>query len=80
MSLQFGKLPGSPANVAAPAFAAVQLTRPTGAGNPFMAAMDSAAPQFMATYGVNRPLSKPMFVGYHGDKAVIGGSRLFVLC
>lgn len=79
MSMQFGKLPSTPAPVAAPAFAAVQLARPV-ANNPFLSAMDTGTSQFMATYGINRPLAKPMFVGYHGDKAVIGGSRLFVLC
>ncbi len=47
--------------------------------NPFLAALDRDAQGFNATYGVNRPLKKAMFLGYKGEKALYGGSRLFVL-
>lgn len=47
--------------------------------NPFMAALDSDSAGFKEMYGVNRPLDKPMFLGYRDDQAMYGGSRLFLL-
>jgi len=47
--------------------------------NPFMAAMDRDSQQFKDMYGVNRPLAKPMFLGYRDNTALYGGSRLFIL-
>lgn len=47
--------------------------------NPFMIASDTDNPQFMGYYGVNRPLKDPMFLGYRDNKALMGGSRLFIL-
>ena len=47
--------------------------------NPFLLANNSEHPMFMGTYGVNRPLAKPMFLGYKDDKPLYGGSRLFIL-
>lgn len=47
--------------------------------NPFMAAMNQDSADFQSAYGVNRPLPKPMFLGYRDNKALYGGSRLFIL-
>ncbi len=47
--------------------------------NPFMVALNRDSEGFTKEYGVNRPLGKPMFLGYKGDKALYGGSRLFIL-
>ena len=47
--------------------------------NPFMSAMSQDSAEFRSAYGVNRPLAKPMFLGYRDDKALYGGSRLFIL-
>lgn len=30
--------------------------------------------------GVNRPLRRPMFMGYQNNKPIYAGSQLFVLC
>jgi hypothetical protein len=44
--------------------------------NPFLkASLNPAA----GDIGVNKPLDKPMFLGYKGNKALYGGSRLFIL-
>jgi hypothetical protein len=47
--------------------------------NPFMAAMNSDSKEYQDMYGVNRPLAKPMFLGYRENQALYGGSRLFIL-
>ena len=47
--------------------------------NPFMIAMKTDSAEFRETYGVNKPLEKPMFLGYRENKALYGGSRLFIL-
>jgi hypothetical protein len=47
--------------------------------NPFLAAMDTDSDAFKAMYGVNRPLEKPMFLGYRDDQPMYGGSKLFIL-
>lgn len=48
--------------------------------NPFMVAINNDSKDFEETYGKNKPLNKPMFLGYDEDnKAIYGGSRLFVL-
>lgn len=47
--------------------------------NPFMIAMNRDSQEFQNVYGVNRPLKQPMFLGYRDDKALYGGSRLFIL-
>lgn len=47
--------------------------------NPFLSAMNNDTEEFREMYGVNRPLSKPMFLGYKDDQAVFAGSRLFIL-
>jgi hypothetical protein len=47
--------------------------------NPFLAAQNSDSAGFKEMYGVNRPLDKPMFLGYRDDQAMYGGSRLFLL-
>lgn len=47
--------------------------------NPFMVAMNDNSEAYRATYGINRPLKKPMFLGYRENKALYGGARLFIL-
>lgn len=47
--------------------------------NPFLTALNSDTAEFKEIYGVNRPLEKPMFLGYRDDKPMFGGSRLFIL-
>ena len=47
--------------------------------NPFLSAMNTDSSEFKDVYGVNRPLAKPMFLGYKDNKALYGGSRLFIL-
>jgi hypothetical protein len=47
--------------------------------NPFMTALNTDSKAFKENYGVNRPLEKPMFLGYRDDKPLFGGSRLFIL-
>jgi hypothetical protein len=51
-----------------------------GANNPFL--IHSGPQQGGARQpktGINQPLVRPMFLGYKDDKALYGGSRLFVL-
>lgn len=31
-------------------------------------------------FGVNKPLEKPMFFGYHNDKPLMVGQKLFISC
>lgn len=56
------------------------VSGPTSAGtagshvNPFS---NKALPK---DYGVNKPLDKPMFLGYHDDKPLMCGQKLFVSC
>ena len=47
--------------------------------NPFMTALKPDSHAYRETYGVNRPLDKPIFVGYHNNKALYAGSKLFIL-
>jgi hypothetical protein len=47
--------------------------------NPFMAALNAESQEFKDVYGVNKPLEQPMFLGYHDNKPVYGGNRLFIL-
>lgn len=47
--------------------------------NPFLTALNPDSPEFKTTYGVNRPMQKPMFLGYRNDQPLFGGSRLFIL-
>lgn len=48
-------------------------------GNPFMTALKPESSGYKDTYGVNRPLDKPMFLGYRDNKALYGGAKLFIL-
>ncbi len=57
----------------------VDLASATKRSNPFMIAMNQDSPEFREAYGVNRPLKKPMFLGYRDNKALYGGARLFIL-
>ena len=71
-------------NQALPARAAVPAYVPVSSGsakgyNPFITAQDTESPQFNENYGVNRPLGKPMFMGYRDNPALYGGARLFIL-
>jgi hypothetical protein len=47
--------------------------------NPFMVALNPANPVFTETFGKNRPLARPMFMGYRENQAIYAGSRLFIL-
>ncbi len=47
--------------------------------NPFMAAQQPDSAEYQQMYGVNRPLEKPIFLGYRDNQALYGGSRLFIL-
>jgi hypothetical protein len=47
--------------------------------NPFLTALNSDSQEFKDIYGVNRPLDKPMFLGYRNDQPIFGGGRLFIL-
>jgi len=47
--------------------------------NPFMTALKPDSHAYRETFGVNRPLDKPMFLGYRDNKALYGGSKLFIL-
>jgi hypothetical protein len=47
--------------------------------NPFLAAMNTDSDFFKNTYGKNRPLDKPMLLGYRDGEPQYGGSRLFIL-
>lgn len=68
---------------ALPAKAVAPLTPALGPNkkqyNPFLLAMNSDSQEFREMYGVNRPLSKPMFLGYRDNQPMYGGSRLFLL-
>lgn len=72
-----------PVRAAMPSFAAAPITTKANATtqryNPFMLAMNSDSPEFKTIYGINKPLEKPMFVGYHDNKPIYGGNRLFIL-
>ena len=54
-------------------------TTPPFGNNPFLQAMNPGSPERLKNYAINRPLDRPMFLGYKGDKALYGGSRLFIL-
>jgi len=47
--------------------------------NPFLSAMNTDSEFFKNTYGKNRPLDKPMLLGYRDGEPMYGGSRLFIL-
>jgi len=56
------------------------FTPPTSPGdNPFMIALNPDNTNYQEYYGVNRPLKKPMFLGYRGNQSLYGGSKLFIL-
>ncbi len=57
----------------------VSVNAQTKRYNPFLTAMNNDSEEFREMYGVNRPLSKPMFLGYKEDEAIFAGSRLFIL-
>jgi len=47
--------------------------------NPFLSAMNTDSDFFRNTYGKNRPLDKPMLVGYRDGEPMYGGAKLFIL-
>lgn len=63
----------------APVVTPAELPMTSRYNNPFMAAQYNQSPEFLSELGKNRPLAKPMFLGYRDNKALYGGSRLFVL-
>jgi hypothetical protein len=50
-----------------------------GATNPFMMSSDTSGINKNRQTGRNSPLSQPMFIGYHNEKAIYGGGQLFML-
>lgn len=72
-----------PIKATTPSIAAAPVNLGAGSStqryNPFMTALNTDSKAFKDTYGVNRPLEKPMFLGYRDDKPLFGGSRLFIL-
>lgn len=71
-------LPVKQTRAAAPALP-VHVGTETKRYNPFLTAMNNDTEDFKDMYGVNRPLGKPMFLGYREDEAIFAGSRLFIL-
>ncbi len=47
--------------------------------NPFLLAMNTDSEEFKDVYGINRPLAEAAFFGYHGDRELRCGKRLFIL-
>jgi hypothetical protein len=47
--------------------------------NPFFAAMNPDSEEYKSSYGINRPLAQPMFLGYRDDEPMYGGTKLFLL-
>ncbi|MCE3236060.1 MAG: hypothetical protein K0Q50_2240 [Vampirovibrio sp.] len=72
-----------PLKATTPSLAAAPVSTKFGTSqkryNPFMTALNTDSSEFKEVYGVNRPLEKPMFLGYRDDKPMFGGSRLFIL-
>ena len=72
-----------PIRAALPSLAAApitnQITSPRKQYNPFLIAQNTESPEFKGIYGVNKPLEKAMFLGYHDNKPIFGGNRLFIL-
>jgi len=65
-----------------PAVIPVQTRTATGSQkryNPFMNAQNPDSQEYHDMYGINRPLDKPVFLGYRDNQALYGGSRLFIL-
>jgi hypothetical protein len=48
-------------------------------GNPF-AINGPLVPNGTAVFGVNQPLAKPLFLGYHNNQPLYAGEKLYVLC
>jgi hypothetical protein len=55
------------------------LSKAITGNNPFLLAQTDPAKQ-LDQLGKNLPFAKPIFLGYKDDKALYGGSKLFVLC
>lgn len=72
-----------PIKAAMPSMAAAPIAPKTTATgkryNPFMVALNNDSQEFKDVYGVNKPLEKAMFLGYHDNKPIYGGNRLFIL-
>jgi hypothetical protein len=71
----------NPQPLPTPAVPSIQpgSAKQSGQQNPFMIALNPESSEFMGHYGVNRPLRQPMFLGYRENKALYGGSKLFIL-
>jgi hypothetical protein len=67
----------TPSMAAAPV--APKLTSNAKRYNPFMLALNADSPEFREVYGINKPLEKPMFLGYRDNQPIYGGNRLFIL-
>ncbi len=79
--------PPNPAMQVNPAYAADSLdgVMPFGPSFGTAGAAPKGSPHLLrqrlpADYGVNKPLSRPMFLGYHHDKPMYVGEKLFISC
>ena len=72
-----------PIKAALPSLATTPITTKTNVAykryNPFMTALNADSQEFKDVYGVNKPLEKAMFLGYHDNKPLYGGNKLFIL-
>jgi hypothetical protein len=53
--------------------------RAGGTTNPFLMANTPSLNAPTRDMGVNKPLQQPMFVGYHDNKPIYGGGKVFLL-
>ncbi len=52
----------------------------SGAGGGYAGSPQLLHKRLPADYGVNKPLKRPMFLGYHHDKPMYVGEKLFISC
>lgn len=50
-----------------------------GKANPFLMSNDLSTSVAQRGIGQNKPLEQPMFIGYHNEKPIYGGGKVFVL-
>jgi hypothetical protein len=50
-----------------------------GAANPFLVENAGSLQSAPRQIGVNKPLEQPMFIGYHDNKPIYGGGKVFIL-
>jgi hypothetical protein len=50
-----------------------------GKANPFLMSNDLSTSVAQRGIGQNKPLEQPMFIGYHNEKPIYGGGKVFIL-